>query len=207
MKFFLLYVHVIVILSCQNATNKPVTDTINTKNDSPVSRKEASNRFAPIDISPVDISYYPPDYPVIKMSNKDTAGPIARVIYSRPHRQGRKILGVLLKYDSVWRLGANEATEIEFFQPVNILNKKVNRGRYILYAIPRQKNWTVILNNNIYSWGLKPDPKKDVYKFDIPVHNSDITLEYFTMIFQKTPTGADLVMTWEDINARLPISF
>jgi hypothetical protein len=40
---------------------------------------------------------------------------VARLIYSRPTKNGRVIFGDLLEYGKVWRLGANEATEIEFF--------------------------------------------------------------------------------------------
>ena len=38
----------------------------------------------------------------------------ARVVYSRPKKEGRTIFGGLVEYGQVWRLGANEATEIEF---------------------------------------------------------------------------------------------
>src|SRR5215203_4768715 len=78
--------------------------------------KDMTNPYAPVDVSPMDLSYLPADYP--KMSAKKM--PVARVMYSRPHKQGRKIFGSLLKFEEAWRLGANEATEIEFFQPVRI---------------------------------------------------------------------------------------
>src|SRR5688500_15892540 len=69
--------------------------------------KAAVNPYAALDISPMDICYLPPDYPILKMSGKVTAPPVARVIYSRPYRQGRQIFGALLKYGEPWRLGAN----------------------------------------------------------------------------------------------------
>ena len=131
-----------------------------------------------------------------------------RIIYSRPHKQGRKIFGSLLKYGEPWRLGANEATEIEFFQPMTIQNKRIGRGRFVMYCIPHEKNWTIILNTNIYSWGLKPDPSQDVYKFEVPVERPQSSIEYFTMVFEKAiDGGAFLLITWDDVLVRLPVKF
>ena len=82
------------------------------------------------DKSPMDISYFPVDYPIEHMYNRASKPLVARVVYSRPHRQGRKVFGSLLKYGEPWRLGANEATEIEFFRAVEIEGKRINKSRY-----------------------------------------------------------------------------
>src|SRR6202012_1966682 len=73
-----------------------------------------------LDNSPLDMTYYPADYPVLKIQDKVTEPLIARVVYSRPQKRGRKLFGDLIQYGEIWRLGANEATEIEFFQDVKI---------------------------------------------------------------------------------------
>jgi hypothetical protein len=49
--------------------------------------------------------------------------------------KARKVFGELVEYGKVWRLGANEATEIEFYKDVKVGGKKVPKGRYTLYAI------------------------------------------------------------------------
>lgn len=107
----------------------------------------------PVDKSPMDMSYYPSNYPVLKIQDKPTDPLTARVVYSRPQKAGRTIYGGLVKYGEVWRLGANEATEIEFFKPVKIDGKKVAKGRYTLYAIPYETTWTFILNKDTDTWG------------------------------------------------------
>ena len=132
---------------------------------------------------------------------------MARVIYSRPHKQGRKIFGALLKYGEPWRLGANEASEIEFFRPATIQNKQIDKGRYVLYCIPEADKWTIVFNSNLYTWGLKQDPAKDEYRFQIPVQHSNTQVEFFTMVFEKATHGANLLMAWDDAVARLPIHF
>ena len=127
------------------------------------------NPYDPVDVSPMDMSYLPDDYPIMKMDNKTNKPPVATVIYSRPQMQGRQIFGSLVKFGEPWRLGANEATEIELFQPVSIQNKVIAAGRYVLYCIPQEKQWTIVFNRNFDCWGLKQDPSKDIFTFIIPV--------------------------------------
>ena len=84
-------------------------------------------KIPPLDKSPMDMSYYPVNYPILKIQNKVTEPLAIRVIYSRPQLNGRKVFGGLQEYGEVWRLGANEATEIEFFKDVTINNKKIKK--------------------------------------------------------------------------------
>ena len=171
----------------------------------------SANEYASIDQSPMDISYYPPDYPLQKMKGTDSTGPIARVIYSRPHKKGRAIFGntpeSLCLYGKEWRLGANEATEIELFQNVIVAGNNIPRGRYILYCIPNADKWTVIFNSNLFAWGLHRDNTKDMFRIDIPVSPQSPVLEDFTMVFTAQPYGADLLMAWDNVKASLPVEF
>jgi hypothetical protein len=175
--------------------------------DTGAALQNGPNPYAPVDLSPMDVTYFPVDYPITKMTHPDAGPPLARVIYSRPHKQGRKIFGALLKYGEHWRLGANEATEIELFQDATIQGRKVAKGRYILYSIPQPDYWTIIFNSNVYSWGLKQNARQDKYRFDIPVAKAPTTIEFFTMVFQKGEPGAELLMAWDDAVARLTMTF
>jgi hypothetical protein len=160
-----------------------------------------------LDKSPMDMSYFPVDYPKLKMSGNVTEPLIARVIYSRPQKNGRTIFGDLIKYGSVWRLGANEATEIEFFKDVTITNKKVQKGRYVIYCIPHENDWKLVLNEDLYTWGLKIDSTKDEYSFTIPVAKTRFPYELFTMEFEKAGKGMELIMEWDSVKASLPITW
>ncbi len=212
MKFLPLTAFLFFLAACNSQevreSNQPQTATpITIRHDSGLIKQEVSNPYAPIDISPVDIAYFPADYPVRRMQQQGGGQPLARVIYSRPHRQNRKIFGALLKYGEPWRLGANEATEIEFFKNATMQGKTVPKGRYVMYTIPQEKEWTIVLNSNIYSWGLKQDPKNDQFRFTVPVEATPVTIEYFTMIFEPAASGANLLMAWDDVVARLPVQF
>jgi hypothetical protein len=188
--------------------NEPAADQPGEKDTVAVPRPDKTiNSYAPVDLSPMDMSYYPADYPKLKMAKSITTPPLARVVYSRPHLQGRELFHDVLKYGEPWRLGANEATELELYADATIQDKLIKAGRYILYCIPAKESWTIVLNNNLDTWGLQPDATGDIAKFSVPVKQTTNALEFFTMVFLQTKKGADLVMAWDNVEARLPISF
>ena len=82
-----------------------------------------------LDKSPADIAYF-------RKSKKDA--PVAKVIYSRPQKKDRKIFGELVPFGKVWRTGANESTEIDFYKDGTFGGKPVKAGRYSLFTIPNE---------------------------------------------------------------------
>lgn len=161
-----------------------------------------------IDKSPLDMSYYPANYPVLKIQDKVTEPLVARVIYSRPKKEGRAVFGGLVAYGKVWRLGANEATEIEFYKPVTIGGKKIPQGRYTLYALVNEKTWTFIINKETDTWGaFKYDESKDVARVEAPVQTVTDIAESLAMGFTKSNnTSIKLVVTWENLQVALPVN-
>lgn len=175
-------------------------------NITPTAPQVSSAKLPALDKSPLDISYFPEDYPMLKTQSKTTQPLLARVIYSRPQRDNRIIFGELIEYGKVWRMGANEATEIEFFKDAIIGNKKVLKGRYTVYAIPSPTKWTIIINKDTDSWGaFVYDEKKDVVRTDVPVQTLATPVEPLSMIFTKAAKGANLVIAWEGISVSLPV--
>lgn len=161
-----------------------------------------------IDKSPLDVCYYPVNYPLLKMQGKASDPLCARIIYSRPKKEGRTVFGGLVGYGKVWRLGANEATEIDLYKPATIGGKKVAAGRYTLYALVNEKTWTFILNKDNDIWGaFKYDSAKDVARAEVPVEQVTDPVEYLSMTFNKTNDGVILVVAWENTKASLPITF
>ena len=199
-----------LFFACRQNTNKEPVEINNMR--IPVSVNDSITLS--IDKSPMDMIYFPDDYPKQKMITPDLANPVARVIYSRPQKNGRSIFAdssvtqnVIQQYGQEWRLGANEATEIEFFKPVSINGKTLATGRYIMYCIPYSDKWKIIFNENLYSWGLHIDKTKDITQIELPVIKNNIQIEYFTMLFQKATYGCNLVMAWGDIKVVLPVTF
>lgn len=167
----------------------------------------SQTKLPAVDKSPMDMCYYPNAYPVLKIQDKITEPLLARAIYGRPSKNGRKIFGELVEYGKIWRLGANEATEIEFFQSVKIGKVKIKKGRYTLYAIPYADKWTIVINKEIDTWGaFKYDEKKDIVKVDVPVQKQMESIEYFAMVFEKINNIISLIIAWDDVKIELPIT-
>lgn len=170
---------------------------------------QAQNGKIPaIDKSPMDMAYYPANYPILKIQDKATEAPLARVIYSRPAKSNRTVFGELIEYGTVWRLGANEATELELFRDAKIGNVKLKKGRYSLFAIPTEKNWTIIVNRDTDTWGaFKYDVKKDLVRVAVPVEKTTEMVESFSMFFEKSGNNINLLICWDNFRASLPIQF
>jgi hypothetical protein len=140
--------------------------------------------------------------------NKPTEPLIARLIYSRPQKNGRIVFGELVEYGQVWRLGANEATELELNRDVKVAGNKVKRGRYTMYAIPFTDKWTIILNKETDIWGaFQYDQKKDILRVDVRTEKQDEITEAFTITFEKATGGGNMILAWDDVKTILPFSY
>lgn len=157
-----------------------------------------AQKFPDLDKSPLDIAAFP----------KRGANKVVRVTYSRPYKKDREIFGGKVKYGKVWRLGANEATEITFYQDVRIGDQSVPAGTYALFAIPKETQWTLILNSKLNQWGAFTYKKKlDVARFPAEVSKTDEVIENFSISFDKSADGVIMHMAWDQTMASLPIFF
>jgi hypothetical protein len=173
-----------------------------------VSAQDTLKNIPKIDVSPMDASYYPANFPILKIRDKVTTPLAVKLVYSRPQLKGRAMFGELLPYAQVWRMGANEASEIEFFQDVTIGGKKIKKGEYSLYAIPEATEWTIIVNTENDVWGsFKYDESKDIVRVKVPVAAIANTVESFTVFFDETKDGCNLIAAWDKVMVKLPIQF
>ncbi len=170
------------------------------------SAQNAAVKFAPIDASPLDVAYYPAN--ITKVKKDDSSMPIIKLLYSRPAKKGREIFGVLEQFGKVWRLGANESTEISFNKAVTIGTKKIKPGKYSLFAIPNKDSWTIIVNRQTDRWGaFTYDQAKDVIRVEAPVAKLDKAVEVFSVVFTEAVNSTNMVMAWDTTQVTLPILF
>lgn len=126
--------------------------------------------------------------------------------YSSPSVKGRKVWGSLVPYDKAWRSGANEATIFETDKAIKVEGKPLPAGKYSLFTIPGEKEWTVILNSETGQWGIKQtgeanrDPAKDVVTVKVKPAKAGKMNE--RLAYEVTPKG--FVMRWE--NVEVPVS-
>ena len=131
-----------------------------------------------------------------------------KITYSQPVKRAREIFGKLVPYNEVWRTGANEATEITTTKNIQINGTLLKAGTYSIFTIPQKDKWTIIINSEVGLWGAyNYNSKLDVMRFDVPVMQSDVVYESFTMEFNHRNEVADLLLYWDKIKISIPVKF
>jgi len=153
-----------------------------------------------VDPSPADIAYFRP--------NGRNSAPVAKVVYGRPMKKGRTMLGDVEPFGKVWRLGANEATEIKLYQDVTFGDKTLKAGTYSMYAIPNKTEWTLIFNSKLDTWGAyEYEESKDVARIKVPVGKTESEVEAFTIVFDGKDATATMVIAWETTLVKIPLKY
>ena len=139
------------------------------------SNETTAQKFRSLDKSPLDLASYRTKADGVKV----------KVFYSRPQLKGRRI-NKLIPEGKLWRLGANEATEITFKNDVVFGGKSVKAGTYSMFAIPGKDEWTIILNKDVDVWGhYSYKENEDVVRVKGKVSSSMAPMEAFSITFDK----------------------
>jgi hypothetical protein len=163
-----------------------------------ISEDLIAQKFPGLDASPADIAYFRPDG-----RNSD---PLIKVIYGRPAKKGRTMLGGVEPYGKVWRTGANETTEIKLYKDIAFGNQTLKAGTYSLYTIPGKDEWTIIFNSKLDTWGAYSyDEKADVARIKVPADKTDSEVEHFTILFDGKNDKAVMILAWETTVVKVPI--
>jgi hypothetical protein len=122
------------------------------------------------------------------------------ITYSRPSVKGRVIYGGIVPYGEVWRTGANASTKISFSTPVKLNGNAIPAGKYALFTIPGEAEWTIIISKNTNgfgAFGYKPD--EDLVRFKVtPVTLADTSVETFAIEFNHIRDETALLeLVWE----------
>ncbi len=128
------------------------------------------------------------------------------VSYGRPYKKGRVVFGQLEKFGTVWRIGADEATEITFKKDGTFAGKPVKAGTYTMFALINQNEWEIILNSELKQWGAYGYEKikdKNVLNAKVPTQKTPAVVEQLTIV-----TEADgLTVSWDDTMVKVPYKF
>ncbi len=176
-----------------------------------VSLQLSAQNFAPLDKSIMDIVYFPNGAHRVHMAktaeDKAKIMPKIKIIYSRPLANGRKVFGELVKYDQSWRLGANESTEITFYQAVKIGDAVLAPGRYTLYCTPSASSWKLRVHPNLDGWGnFGYDESKDLATVTANTTSTDTKIEAFSIaMYEASPKVVHLKIGWENTLVEFPI--
>ncbi|MBC5991904.1 DUF2911 domain-containing protein [Pontibacter cellulosilyticus] len=127
--------------------------------------------------------------------------------YHAPGVKGRIIWGGLVPYNQVWVTGAHMATSLETDKALLVDGKELPAGKYALFTIPGEAEWTVIINKD---WEQhladKYTEQKDVLRVqvkpeDLAQHQERLKYE---VVEQQGNEGA-IKISWEKKGVTVPV--
>lgn len=154
----------------------------------------------------------------------EVGGQPAQLSYGSPQANGRVVLGELIEYDQLWRMGADEPSLLRLPFSAEVVGARVGRGVYALYVIPRREGpWTLVINRSIRQSGRTRQEvgrKGNVFPSDytpavaaaelsrVEVDAStDVSPHEDALVFDVEPgrETTTLVLRWSDFRLRIPI--
>jgi hypothetical protein len=111
------------------------------------------------------------------------AGPARIAIdYGQPHLRGRNVIGMpgVVPWDTVWRTGANMATQLTAEVDMTIGNVFIPRGIYSLFSLPTKNGWKLVVSKEVLQWGTDYDPSQDFARIDLKQRTLSEPMESLT---------------------------
>jgi hypothetical protein len=145
------------------------------------------------------------------LSVRDTAratvgGGEVWVDYGRPMKRGREIFGNVVPWNSVWRTGANAATQLNTSIDLVIGGASVPAGKYTLWTLPTPTGWKLIINKQTGQWGTVYDPAQDLVRVDAKVEALPAPVEQLVVAFEPTTAATAITFTWDKTRVSVPVS-
>lgn len=142
--------------------------------------------------------------PPAKVSATTSAGNTITIDYSQPGVKGRSIGKEIAPFGKVWRTGANEATVFEISKAAKINGKyPLAAGKYGLYSIPGEKNWTIIFNKTWKQWGTEYNEGDDALRVVTDTGNAPAATEKMTFNIGK---DGKVTLLWGSYSVSFTVS-
>jgi hypothetical protein len=126
--------------------------------------------------------------------------------YSRPQKRGREIFGNVVPWNTVWRTGANAATQLSTAGDLVIGGATVPAGKYTLWTLPSPTGWKVIINKQTGQWGTMYDVQQDVARVDARVETRAAPVEQLVIAFEPATAPTTMTITWDKTRVSVPVA-
>jgi len=125
------------------------------------------------------------------------------IAYSSPSVKDRKIWGDLVPYDKVWRAGANDGTTFETDKDVMVQGKKLPKGKYSFFLIPKAGGtWTAVFNKEPKQWGAyKYEESKDALR--VEVKTKALPAKQEALVYKINKNG--FTMDWDKVSVPVEV--
>lgn len=130
------------------------------------------------------------------------------VDYGRPLTRGRRVWGPNgVLNDTLWRTGANAATQFRTSVPVTIGGRQVPAGTYTLWTIAIPGRYQLIVNRQTGQWGTAYDPRQDLVRVPMQARAISPAVEQFTIAITPAGAGAGVLrLQWDTTELSVPIT-
>ncbi|PKV75129.1 DUF2911 domain-containing protein [Pontibacter ramchanderi] len=130
------------------------------------------------------------------------------IAYHSPAVRGRQIWGGLVAYNQVWVTGAHSATSLMTDKAITIGGKPLPAGKYALFTIPGEQEWTIIINKN-WEQHLADDyaEAEDVLRFTVKPEVAPTKQERLRYEIVSGEGGEGTIqITWDMLKVTLPVT-
>ena len=142
----------------------------------------------------------------ISVSGAGGGGARIMIDYGQPHASGREVFGTLVPLDSVWRAGANRATQLTTDVALTIGGTRLPPGSYTLALYASRTAPKLVINSRTRQWGIPYDPAGEIARIPMRVRTLTEPVESFTIalvpnanrpgLAASAPGTGILHMTW-----------
>lgn len=125
------------------------------------------------------------------------------IAYHQPSARGRTMIGgEKVPYGVVWRTGANNATTFQTSGDLLVGGRTLPQGKYGLFTIPGESEWTIIFNSVHDMWGKNAyEEANDVLRVVVPAEKTPQHVETFNISVENNT----LILMWENSLIKVPI--
>jgi len=127
--------------------------------------------------------------------------------YGRPALRGRDVWQNGVLGDTLWRTGANAATQLHSDAELVIGGVTVPAGTYSLWTATTPSGYQLVINRQFGQWGTDYDRKRDLAR--VALHEASVAtpVERFTIELQpQGASGAQLAFTWGAKQLSVPVA-
>jgi prepilin-type processing-associated H-X9-DG protein len=124
------------------------------------------------------------------------------VDYGRPSLRGRDVWVNGVLGDTIWRTGANAATQLRTDADITIGGTPVPAGIYSLWTHTSSRGgYELIVNRQSGQWGTEYHPDRDLVRVPLRETSVSVPVERFTILLQPR----QLVLAWGTKQLSVPI--
>lgn len=115
-------------------------------------------------------------------------GATITVDYGQPHARGREIFGTLVPLDTVWRLGANRATQLTTDIALTIGGTRLAPGSYSLALVPSRTAPLLVINSRTRHGGAPYNAAGEIARVAMRVETLSSPVETLSVTLVPNPS-------------------